>query len=45
MWHVEDKNQYDLLGRPVTPHDKGTIYIQNGKKYVRKIFENDEKNI
>lgn len=35
-YSVEDKNQYDLLGRPVTPHDKGTIYIQNGKKYVRK---------
>ena len=32
---VNDNKIYDLLGREVTEVKIGTMYIKNGKKYIR----------
>ena len=33
---VTNGDIYDLMGRKVTTPQKGSIYIQNGKKYIVK---------
>ena len=33
---IKDNRMYDLLGREIFEIQKGTIYIKNRKKYIKK---------